>query len=241
MNILNLLPDIILVLVIALSVITGYAKGFIRTFLHAIGWILSMVLAFVWSPKVQQWLLANTKVYENIKEALTDKFADSVPGTAATFDIFPSALSKGLDTVTGNVSAFMATRMADITFTLLSFVLVILAIKLALYILVGLLSKKNRRGLTGMVDGALGAVAGCVTGILLSYVLLALLIPLAALTSADLTQIISAAIDKSFIVKEMYNNNLVVIVFQNFLSSSTPLLANKSALLFFSTMYTNSS
>lgn len=236
MNILNLLPDLILVLIIALSIITGYAKGFVRTFLHAIGWLLSMVLAFVWSPKVQEWLLANTKVYENMKEVLTDKFADSVPGTAATFDILPNVLSKGLDSVTGSVSAFMATRMADITFTLLSFVLVILAIKLALYILVGLLSKKNRRGLTGMADGALGAVAGCVTGVLLSYVLLALLIPLAALAGADLTQTISNAIDKSFIVKEMYTNNLVIMVFQNFLNSSTPLFANKSALLFFSTM-----
>lgn len=218
MNILNFIPDIVILLIIALSIITGYGKGFIRTFLHAIGWILSMVLAFVWSPKVQEWLLANTKVYENMKEALIDKFADSVPGATATFDILPKALSEGVVAFTGNVSSFMATRMTDIIFTVFSFVLVIFAIKLVLYILVGVLSKKNRRGLTGMVDGVLGAVAGCVTGILLVYVLLALLIPLAALASADLTQIISNAIDNSFIVKEMYNNNLVVLVFQNFLT-----------------------
>lgn len=218
MNIMYLIPDIVLVLVITLSIITGYAKGFIRTFLHAIGWILSMVLAFVWSPKIQAWLLEHTKIYENMQELLADKFADSVPGTAATFDILPKALSQGLDSFTGNVSTFMATRMTDIIFTLLSFVLVIFAIKLIIYILVGLLSKKNRRGLTGMLDGALGAVAGLITGILLVYVLLALLIPLAALAGADLTQIIANAIDKSFIVKEMYNNNLMVTVFQNFIT-----------------------
>ena len=93
MNILNLIPDIIIGLLILLSIITGYAKGFIRTFLHAIGWILSIVLAFVWSPKVQEWLLAHTKVYDNMNELLTDKFADSVPGTAATFNMLPKALS----------------------------------------------------------------------------------------------------------------------------------------------------
>ncbi|MDX9888247.1 MAG: CvpA family protein [Anaerovoracaceae bacterium] len=218
MNILNLIPDIIVVLLVLLSIITGYAKGFIRTFLHAIGWILSMVLAFVWSPKIQEWLLSHTKVYENMRELLTEKFADSVPGATATFDILPSSLSKGLSAFTGNVSSLMTTRMTDIIFTIFSFVLVILAVKLVLYILVGVLSKKNRRGLTGMVDGVLGAVAGCVTGILLVYVLLALLIPLAALVGADLTQTINQAIDKSFIVKEMYNNNLIVLVFQNFLT-----------------------
>ena len=218
MNILNLIPDIIVALLVILSIITGYAKGFIRTFLHAIGWILSMVLAFVWSPKIQEWLLSHTKVYENMRELLTDKFADSVPGAAATFDILPKALSQGLSAFTGNVSSLMTTRMTDIIFTIFSFVLVVLAVKLVLYILVGVLSKKNRRGLTGMVDGVLGAVAGCVTGILLVYVLLALLIPLAALVGADLTQTISQAIDKSFIVKEMYNNNLVILVFQNFLT-----------------------
>lgn len=218
MNILNYVPDIIIVLLLILSIINGYARGFIRTFLHAIGWILAMVLAFVWSPKVREWLVTNTKVYENMKELLTDKFADSVPGTAATFSSLPKALSQGLDTVTGNISSLMITRFTDIVFSVFSFVLVVLAIKLVLYILVGILSKKNRRGLTGMVDGVLGALAGGVTGILLVYVLLALLIPLTALVSVDLTQTISEAIDKSFIASEMYNNNLVIMVFKDFLT-----------------------
>jgi hypothetical protein len=49
-------------------------------------------------------------------------------------------------------------------------------------------------------------------------VLLALLIPLTALVNADLTQTISEAIGNSFIADKMYNNNLVVLIFQDFLS-----------------------
>jgi uncharacterized membrane protein required for colicin V production len=218
MNILNYVPDVMIGLLIVLSIITGYAKGFVRTFLHAIGWILALVLAFVWSPNVREWLISHTKVYENMQELLTDKFADSVPGTAATFDSLPKALSQGLDTVTGNISSIMITRFTDIVFSVFSFVLVVLAIKLVLYILVGILSKKNRRGFTGMLDGVLGAVAGGVTGIFLVYVLLALLIPLTALVSVELTQTISGAIDKSYIANIMYNNNLVIIVFKDFLT-----------------------
>lgn len=216
MNILNYVADIIIVLLVLLSIINGYAKGFVRTFLHAIGWILSMVLAFVWSPKVQEWLLSHTKIYDNMKELLTDKFADSVPGAAATFSLLPKSLSEGLDSFTGNITSLMTTRMTDIIFMILSFVLVVFAIKLVLYILVGLLSKKNRRGLTGMVDGLLGTLAGAVVGVLLVYVLLALLIPLTALAGPDLTLTIGGAIDKSFIANEMYNNNLVIMVFKDF-------------------------
>jgi uncharacterized membrane protein required for colicin V production len=217
MNIMNFIPDVLIVLVIGLSIITGYAKGFIRTFLHAIGWILAMVLAFVWSPKIQDWLLNHTKVYANMKELLTDKFAYSVPGTAATFNSFPKALTEGFDTFTGNVSSLMTTRATDLVFTIFSFILVVFAVKLVLFIIVGLLSKKNRRGLTGMLDGVLGGLAGAVTGVLLVYVLLAMLIPLTALVGADLTQTISSAIDKSLIADLMYNNNLVIIVFKDFL------------------------
>lgn len=217
MSILNYLPDVIICLLIAMSIITGYAKGFIRTFLHAIGWILAMVLAFVWSPKIQELLFEHTKVYENMKTVLVEKFADSVPGTAATFSSLPNALSQGLESATGNISAIMTTRITDLVFVVLSFALVVLAVKLVLYILVGVLSKKNRIGLTGLVDGILGAVAGGVTGILLVYVLLLLLIPLTALAGVDLTQMINGAIDKSLIAHEMYNNNLIIVVFKDFL------------------------
>jgi uncharacterized membrane protein required for colicin V production len=218
MTIVNYLPDIFIALLILWAMVNGYTRGFVRTFLHAIGWVLSIVLAFVWSPKVQEWLLNNTKTYNNIKEVLEKKFSDSLPDANQTFAQMPQALNKGIEGFTGNLSDAMATRGADILFSVLSFVLVVLAVKLVLYILVSLLSKKNRGGITGALDGILGVVAGGVTGLLMVYVMLALLIPVSSLAGPQLSQILSAVINDSWLTKELYYNNVVVIIFQDFLT-----------------------
>jgi uncharacterized membrane protein required for colicin V production len=218
MTIVNYLPDIFIGLVILWAMVNGYTRGFVRSFLHAIGWVLSIVLAFVWSPKVQEWLLANTEIYDKMKGVLDKRFSDSLPQANDTFTQMPQALTEGIGNFTGDFSDAMATRGADILFSVLSFVLVILAVKLVFFVLVSLLSKKNRGGITGAMDGILGVIAGGITGLLLVYVMLALLIPVSSLAGPQLSEFLSAIINDSWLTKELYYNNIIVVIFQDFLT-----------------------
>ena len=48
--------DILLVLVIALSVMNGYRRGFVRGVLDLAGWVLSLIAALRYYQSVAQWL-----------------------------------------------------------------------------------------------------------------------------------------------------------------------------------------
>lgn len=218
MNIINYIPDIFIALIILWSMVRGYTQGLAASMVHATGWVLAVILGFVFSPKVQEWLTNETRLYTVIRDKLLTKFTDSAADTTETFSSLPAALSEGIGNLKDMVTSSLATRAADIVFTILSFIIVILVVKLVLSLLVLLVSKKNRKGLTGAIDGVLGAVGGLVTGVFMVYIMLALLAPLMAIADPNLTEVLNNAIDKSWLTKEMYDNNIIMIIFKDFLT-----------------------
>jgi len=218
MNIINYIPDIFIALIVLWSMVRGYTQGLAAALVHATGWVVAVILAFAFSPKLEEWLTNETGLYTLIREKLLTKFTDSAADITETFNSLPTALSEGIGDLKNMVVSSLATRAADIVFAILSFILVVLVVKLILSLLVLLVSKKNRKGLTGAVDGVLGAVGGFVTGVIVVYVMLALLAPLTAIADPNLTEALNNAIDKSWLTKEMYDNNIIMVIFKDFLT-----------------------
>ena len=153
-----------------------------------------------------------------IREKLLMKFTDSSADTTETFNSLPAALAEGIGDLKDMVTSSLATRAADIVFTILCFIMIILVVKLILGLLVLLVSKKNRKGMTGAVDGVLGAVGGFITGVIMVYIMLALIAPLTAIADPNITEALNNAIDNSGLTKEMYDNNIIMLIFKDFLT-----------------------
>ena len=49
--------DIAIAAIILLSAGFGFASGFVKTFLHTVGWILSIVLGFIWYPQLKAFFI----------------------------------------------------------------------------------------------------------------------------------------------------------------------------------------
>jgi len=65
--------DIMIGIIVIVTMVLGFRKGFVYTFIHTIDWILAIVIAFIWSPKLKEILVANTDIY--------DTFLDNVEGS----------------------------------------------------------------------------------------------------------------------------------------------------------------
>jgi len=44
--------DVVVALIFVISTAVGFRQGFVHTFIHTAGWLLSIVLAFAWYAKV---------------------------------------------------------------------------------------------------------------------------------------------------------------------------------------------
>lgn len=204
--------DVLLVSVFVLSTAVGYRRGFVQTFLHTAGWLLSLVLSFAWYPKVAEFLREKTDYDDSIHQAIAKRIAEqSETATNSLFEELPSVISPIWDRAEETLISNLTEGLSGFVLQLISFLLVAFAIRLVFGLLSSLFSKKNHEGFIGFADGFLGLVAGSLKGIVLIYFILALMVPLIGLSSGDVLQ---SALEKSQLAKSLYDNNLLLLIWR---------------------------
>lgn len=222
--------DICLGIIFLLSVVAGYRKGFTESFLHTVGWILALILGFVWTPTVVSFLRHSTELEQTLRTVLTERLSDLLPaaseaGSLSTSSSGPMLSSEGilkgipdiLSDYFSDASSVIGTNMIEnlisIILSIAALLLIILLIKLIFFIIISLFSKKKRKGLIGFSDGALGFLFGGIRGGLFICILLALFLPLTNLTNSDF---LLQQLEGSTYAIKIYDNNPIFFLTQIF-------------------------
>lgn len=202
--------DIAVTAIFVFSTARGYRVGFARSFLHAAGWILSIVLGFVWFPELEAFLRDKTDYYDSIREAAQNRLDERASEAVDPFtDRLPALFRDGIESAEEAVTTALSEGFADFLMNVISFLLVMLAIRLLFLLLASLLGKKHQGGVIGFLDGVLGLAAGALKGILLIFFLLALLVPVVTLSGGDF---IADALANAKIAGPLYDNNLILLI-----------------------------
>lgn len=205
--------DAVLAVIFVLSTAQGYRMGFLHTLIHTAGWLASLILGFLWYPKVAEFLREKTDFYNIIYHKIQNKMGDVTLATHDSItDSFPKVLKNAVETVADTFTSSLASGVASFLFNVLAFLLVVLAVRLVFLFLSSLFSKRNNEGLTGFTDGVLGLFAGAFKGILMVFVLLAFLVPIISLSSGHA---VSDALDTSVLAGYLYDNNLILLIIQD--------------------------
>lgn len=218
MGVISMIFDIILIAILAVTMVKGFRSGFVYTFIHAVGWLLAVVMGFVWSPKLRTYLLENTKLHDRLHEAFLEKFSQSLTFREETMENLPEIIRKAFDDAYAGMTSSLAQTIADVLFTTLCFVIVVAAAKLVLLLITLLFSKRNSDGgITSFTDGVLGLVAGIVHGILIIFFMFALLTVFSGFLSPEMSVKIADSLSESAFAKDFYDNNLLLLIVRSFL------------------------
>jgi uncharacterized membrane protein required for colicin V production len=207
--------DLIIFTIFVLSAASGYRRGFVHTFIHTAGWLISLAAAYALYPKASAFLKEKTSfyntIYDNIFERMSSEgFSIGDP----LFGNLPAVLGDALYTVERALTTAFAGGLSLLLFNILTFLLLAIAVRIILIFLAGVCSKKNRRGLTGFFDGIFGLIAGGIKGIILIFLLLALLVPVISITGM---QALPDVLESSRIAGSLYDNNLLFIIIKDFI------------------------
>lgn len=222
--------DVCLGIIFLLSVIAGYRKGFTESFLHTVGWILALILGFIWTPTVVSFLRHSTGLEETLRTVLTERLFGLLPSaadpgtlsTSSSAPIFSSEdILKGIPDILSDyfadagsvIGTNMIENLISIILSIVALLLIILLIKLIFFIVISLFSKKKRKGLIGFSDGALGFLFGGIRGGLIVCIFLALFLPLTNLTNSDW---LLQQLESSTYAIKIYNNNPIFFLTQIF-------------------------
>ena len=209
--------DIILLIILVLTIYFSMRKGLVMTVVNFAKGFASLVVAWLFCGKVSDWLMnkteAGTIATQRISETLTSKWE-----TSDFYMALPDLFKEG---DFGNISSSLITdgavKLSGALLTILCFVLIVVALRLVLSIIGRLFSHNHRGGFTGLADWFLGGVLGLILGFLYIFVFLALLVPVAGIIVPEHCATIMGWLDSSLVAGELYNNNLLLILFRDFL------------------------
>jgi uncharacterized membrane protein required for colicin V production len=211
--------DVIIVIILIFAVVQGFRRGFVHTFIHTVGWILAVVLGFVWYPHVIDFLKEKTGFYDSIHGRIADRVTENVGNTTDSAmtgipEVIRDLLDKAIDSATSAIANTMSDSLTNLIFNIIGFLAVALIIKMFLMLLTMFFSKEKNSGFIGGVDGFFGLLAGALKGIILVYILLALMVPITSLSGSSF---LTSQLDGSVLGSYLYDNNLILKLVKGFL------------------------
>lgn len=208
--------DIIIGIVLIVTMVFGFRKGFVYSIIHTLGWFGAIVLAFFATGPVRKLAEANTDISDRIYAIFIEKLNISSDSLHVSLESLPPLVGQGIDTSMAGAAETLADKLTFLTMTLLCFIVTLLVIKAIIFLVtIGISSKK--KGFTGAVDGILGLVAGLLRGVIFVFLFLAILVPLANFVSPASTQLIVDSLNGSHLAGTLYDNNFLVNLLQDYM------------------------
>jgi len=176
--------DIVIIVVIVLAVLGGYRKGLVLTAFNFVAFFLAWVLVKALHPVVYDFIIG-TPLYISLKENIIDRMDISSQVnelTAGAWESFlaglPFPIQMAPPADTSNlidVSSFeqsIASAIVGIIIHIISLVVLFLIVLFIIMFLAKSLNIINKIPIIGALNRNLGAIAGLVWGVILSWVML---------------------------------------------------------------------
>lgn len=212
-----MIMDLIVILIFVITIFFSMRKGFMFTVALFTKGLVSVVVAYLLSGKLGA-LIEGTTVGETTKmriaETLTDKWQDS-----EVYRVIPDILKGSSDEVSKNVIETSAESINHAAWIILSFLLILIVIRVVLGILVRMAKNSREKDrFTGTLDWFMGLVLGIIMGVVVIFLFLALLFPVASLVAPGHAEDIMAWFNGSIFAQDLYDNNLLLLILRNLLN-----------------------
>lgn len=213
----GMILDILAAVILLLSILWGARKGFAKTCLSFTQWFICILAGFFLCTTVKERLIEHTTLDEAIHNYILDQVQTTIEASAP-YQSMPDLFSQWIQDADNDFIYGSCASITDIILTVLAFLLIILLVKIAGGLMILLVSKDYHDGVIGFLDGVLGFLFGAVRGILLLFILFALLVPVLTLLPGTLSVALKTAMDQSMIASVLYDDNLLLILLRDLFS-----------------------
>ena len=199
---------IVVICIIAWNAVRGYTRGLLRIVYSLAACILMLTASSMAAPYVRDNILSQTGIesviYSNIEKQI------AVQGQKATGDFDMANILLQQSGAYDSIS----TQLTNAIMTGLSFFIVIFLLGIVEYFVRRLIRKIERVPVISMVNRVAGFGVGFIKGIVIVWLLLALI---SLLATSEAGQAMTVYINDSLMLKYLYENNPVIKLIENIL------------------------
>lgn len=207
----SIIVDLVVIGIILLCIIIGYARGLTGVLINILSFVLSIVIAFVLFVPISNLIIDKTSIDENLEQSIREMI---IQDNETEEKKMPSAITdyigKQVEQAADNAKESIVNSTArEVSITIVKAGTWIILFIVARILLVCL------RFITGLIaklpvikqfDKLGGIVYGAFEGLIIVYVMLAVISFISPMINGNLTN----TIEESYIGSKMYNNNLLL-------------------------------
>lgn len=213
--------DLIVIAILVLSTFLGYKKGLIGVAFKILSFLIAIVITLILYRPISSYIINNTSFETTIENSISEKLSTSkinegkIDETSTDLpNVVVNYINKEIvSTVNETGEALVQIVAKELSQTIINLIVVIgifVITRLLLLFAKAILSAVAELPIIKQFNEVGGIIYGILRGILLIYVLLAILSFI--LPMLDKTVILSA-INDSILTKILYNNNLILRLF----------------------------
>lgn len=212
-----MIMDLFVLMIFALSIFFSIRRGFAMTLAGFMKGALAVIAAWLLCDDLSRLLLRIPPLHDfaagRIQEGVTAKWESS-----SIYNLLPSLFTEGENNISDVLVNEGVTKLLWLFFTIIGFLIILITIRIVASFLERRFSHKGRGGFIGFSDKLLGLLLGSVVGIFNIMLVLALILPAAGLLVPSLSESIPAWFESSLFAKDIYDNNLLLILLRDFLA-----------------------
>lgn len=209
----TIIVDLVILAIIIICVIMGYVKGLTGVLIKIISFILSIIIAFILFIPVSNLVINKTQIDETIAQSVRGVILGNSDSQKVEENM-PSTITEYIQGQAENVADSAKESVADATAVGVSETIVKVAVWIILFIVARILlillkfvtSLIAKLPVIKQCDKIGGVVYGLLEGLVIVYILLAII----SLVSPMMNGTLANMIDNSYLGSAMYNNNILL-------------------------------
>lgn len=207
--------DILIVLILAINIFIGYKKGLIKLAVSLVAVLISVIITLILYKPVSNLIISNTQIDEKIEATIiengTSKKEDETGASEEKEKKYneivekyvQDAVTEEKDNIVESVAGTLSVKIINIA----SMIIIFIIVRLLLILLVFVADTIAKLPILKQFNEVGGIVYGVIKGLIIIYVLLAIVFFIVYMTNS--TQI-SEIVNQTIITKFMYNNNIIL-------------------------------
>lgn len=210
-----MLTDGIVLAIVIISAIVHAKRGFAMSVISSLQWLLCIVCGLFLLGPVKAFIL-DSPFGIGIREDIEEKISSSVSG-AYEDSALPSLFKESADTAADAAAESLSETLTGVIVSTISFVAIILAAKLVLFIIFHIFSKEYSSGPLAWMDTVSGLILGLVLGALYVLIFLAVLAGVIGWLPDSWAHALTDSFRSSYFSGYIYDNNPILLLIQAFL------------------------
>lgn len=204
----GIIIDFIIIIILLMCIFYGYKRGLVNLVISLFTFVIALVIAIFLYKPIANIVIDNTSICDNIENCIFERIKDENVEKSDN-EIIQLADKYILKDAKSETAEVIASSIAKTVIDVLTFIILVTVIRICLIIINKIFSIITEVPIIKQFNKLGGGLYGIIQGIIINYILFAVIIVIIPLISTNTTTVVDSINDSKF-GSILYNENVII-------------------------------